>query len=113
MKNKSQRICKKIFAVMIIVTLLSMLILPGMVFALEKSDGDAFLDGMFAVWTFILLLVVLLHEIVYYNALYYFLGDAATKTMRKSVVFALLFLVNTVFVILETLCILNLFFSIY
>ncbi|MBR4864008.1 MAG: hypothetical protein IKU07_05475 [Oscillospiraceae bacterium] len=113
MKNKSQRICKKIFAVMIIVTLLSMLILPGMVFAWEKSDGDAFLDGMFAAWTFILLLVMLAHEIVYYNALNYFLGDATTKTKRKSVLFALLFLVNTVFVVLETLCILNLFFSIY
>ena len=106
MKNKAQRICKKIFAALIIITLLSMLILPGVVFALEKRDGDAFLDGLAAALTFIVLSVSLLQEIAYYNALNYFLGDPETKTKLKTFLFGALFLGTSVLLLMEAMDIL-------
>ena len=107
MKNKAQKICKKIFAVLIIGTLLAMLILPGVVLSLEKRDADAFLDGMVAALTFIVLLILLLHEIAYYNALHYFLGDPKIKTKVKTILFGMLFLGNSGLLLMEGLYILS------
>jgi hypothetical protein len=93
-KTKAQKICKICFVVIFTITLILWCVLPAISLHYEMNDGVKDFEGLGAFIVSCTLFAMLLHELVFYICLRYFLGERETRRLAKTILFTLLFFVN-------------------
>lgn len=106
-KNRAQKICKICYIVILTLTFLLACLYVGLVLQSGQDPDGKYVAYVGFGFLILGLPVVMLHELLFYISIRYFLADRAHKTWKKTLLFVTLFLLNLFFVVKEFLYLWN------